>query len=83
VQAARVDVGGSAALSENSWTYGVLGTQDRPLIEGMLGSENTSLLFYTDYGSFEEIAINTAGNNAEMPGNGVYSAFVAKSGGNQ
>jgi hypothetical protein len=49
----------------------------------MLGSENTSLLFYTDYGSFEEIAINTAGNNAEMPGNGVYSAFVAKSGGNQ
>ena len=30
---------------------------------------------YTDYGSFEEVAINTAGNSAEMPGNGVYSAF--------
>jgi Carboxypeptidase regulatory-like domain/TonB dependent receptor len=84
VQASRVDVGGSASLSENSYrTYGILGTQDRPLVEGMLGSENTSLLFYTDYGSFEEVAINTAGNNAEMPGNGVYSAFIAKSGGNR
>ena len=84
VQASRVDVGGSAALSENSYrTYGILGTQDRPLVEGMLGSENTSLLFYTDYGSFEEVSINTAGNNAEMPGNGVYSSFIAKSGGNR
>ena len=84
VQASRVDVGGSAALSENSYrTYGILGTQDRPMVEGMLGSENTSLLFYTDYGSFEEVSINTAGNSAEMPGNGVYSLFIAKSGGNR
>ena len=53
------------------------------MVEGMLGSENTSLLFYTDYGSFEEVSINTAGNSAEMPGNGVYSLFIAKSGGNR
>lgn len=84
VQATRIDVGGSASLSENSYrTYGLLAAQQRPMVEGMLGSENTSLLFYTDYGSFDEVMISTAANNAEMPGNGVYTAFVAKSGGNQ
>jgi len=83
VKVNRIDVGGSTALSENSYrTYGMQG-QDRPLVEGMLASENTSLLFYTDYGSFQEVSIATASNSAEMPGPGVYTQFIAKSGGNE
>ncbi len=82
VKVNRTDVGGSASLSENSYrVYGTQG-QDRPMLEGMLSSEGTALLFYTDYGSFSEVSVGAAGNTAEMSGPGVFSQFIAKSGGN-
>lgn len=82
VKVNRTDVGGSASLSENSYrVYGTQG-QDRPMVEGMLSSEGTALLFYTDYGSFSEVSVGAAGNTAEMSGPGVFSQFIAKSGGN-
>lgn len=82
VKVNRIDVGGSAALSENSYrVYGTQG-QDRPMVEGMLASEGTSLLFYTDYGSFQEVSVGAAANTAEMSGPGVFSQMIAKSGGN-
>jgi hypothetical protein len=83
VKVNRIDVGGSTSLSEQSYrVYGIPNQQDRPLVEGMLSSEGTSLLYYTDYGSFAEISVGAAGNSAEMPGSGVFSQFIAKSGGN-
>src|SRR5262249_28914847 len=83
VKVGRIDVGGSTSLSENNYrVYGIPNQQDRPLVEGMLSSEGTSLLFYTDYGSFAEVSVGAAGNSAEMPGSGVFSQFIAKSGGN-
>lgn len=82
VKVNRTDVGGSASLSENSYrVYGTQG-QDRPMVEGLLSSEGTALLFYTDYGSFSEVSVGAAGNTAEMSGPGVFSQFIAKSGGN-
>jgi hypothetical protein len=83
VKVGRIDVGGSTSLSENNYrVYGIPNQQDRPLVEGMLSSEGTSLLFYTDYGSFAEVSVGAAGNSAEMPGSGVFTQFIAKSGGN-
>ena len=83
VKVNRIDVGGSTSLSEQSYrVYGIPNQQDRPLVEGMLASEGTSLLYYTDYGSFAEVSVGAAGNSAEMPGSGVFSQFIAKSGGN-
>src|SRR5262245_4842698 len=83
VKVNRIDVGGSTSLSEQNYrVYGIPNQQDRPLVEGMLASEGTSLLYYTDYGSFAEVSVGAAGNSAEMPGSGVFSQFIAKSGGN-
>jgi len=39
-------------------------------------------MYYTDYGSYAEIAVNAVGNTAEMPAPGVLSQLIAKSGGN-
>ena len=39
-------------------------------------------MYYTDYGSYAEIAVNAVGNTAEMPNPGVLSQLIAKSGGN-
>lgn len=83
VKVARIDVGGSQAMTEQTYrAYGMSG-QDRPMVEGMLASQNTQILFYVDYGSFQEVNVGTAGHTAEMPGSGVFTTFISKSGGNQ
>src|SRR5262252_5287431 len=70
VSMSRVDVGGSGALTQQPYTaYG-------------LTSGGGIDLYYTDYGSFAEIAVNAVGNTAEMPSPGVLSQFITKSGGN-
>ena len=79
----RIDVGGSAAGTQTGYVvYGTTG-QNRPTVEGIVATEGTAAAgFYYDYGSFDEVAVNTAGHSAEMPWPGVQSNFISKSGGN-
>ncbi|HJZ73165.1 MAG TPA: TonB-dependent receptor, partial [Vicinamibacterales bacterium] len=89
VSMSRVDVGGSGALTQQPYTaYGLTsgGGVNRGVVEGIMVNEGAggggSDLYYTDYGSFAEIAVNAVGNTAEMPNPGVLSQFITKSGGN-
>ena len=89
VSMSRVDVGGSGALTQQAYTaYGLTsgGGVNRGVVEGIMVNEGAggggSDLYYTDYGSFAEIAVNAVGNTAEMPNPGVLSQFITKSGGN-
>lgn len=83
VQMNRIDVGGSAAGTQTGYVvYGTTG-QNRPTVEGIVATEGTGAAgFYYDYGSFDEVAVNTAAHSAEMPWPGVQSNFISKSGGN-
>ena len=84
VSLSRIDVGGSAAGTQTGYTvYGTSG-QNRPTVEGIVATEGTDAAgFYYDYGSFEDVNVETAAHSAEMPWPGVQSMFIAKSGGNQ
>jgi hypothetical protein len=54
------------------------------MVEGIVNTEGTSAAgFYYDYGAIDEVAVQTKGHTAEMPWPGVWSNFVAKSGGNE
>ncbi|HUU36485.1 MAG TPA: TonB-dependent receptor, partial [Vicinamibacterales bacterium] len=81
----RIDVGGSAAGTQTGYAaYDTKSDQHRPMVEGIVNTENTGGSgFYYDYGSIDEVAIETKGHTAEMPWPGVWSNFVAKSGGNE
>lgn len=86
VRQAVIDVGGASAGSQSQFvTYGTR-AQNQPMIEGMLlsqiGSAGGSVTFYYDYGSFQEVSVNAAGNSADMAMPGVQFQFVSKSGGN-
>ena len=86
VRQAVVDVGGASSGSQSQFvTYGTR-AQNQPMIEGMLlsqiGSAGGSVTFYYDYGSFQEVSVNAAGNSADMAMPGVQFNFVSKSGGN-
>jgi hypothetical protein len=85
----RMDVGGSGALTQQPYTvYGITSGAgvNRAVVEGIVvnegGGGGGSEMYYTDYGSFAEIAVNAVGNTAEMPSSGVLSQFISKSGGN-
>ncbi|MEP7118186.1 MAG: carboxypeptidase-like regulatory domain-containing protein, partial [Acidobacteriota bacterium] len=80
----RIDVGGSAAGTQTGYAvYDTKEDQHRPMVEGIVNTEGTNGSgFYYDYGSIDEVAIETKGHTAEMPWPGVWSNFVAKSGGN-
>ena len=80
----RIDVGGSAAGTQTGYAvYDTKEDQHRPMVEGIVNTEGTGGSgFYYDYGSIDEVAIETKGHTAEMPWPGVWSNFVAKSGGN-
>jgi hypothetical protein len=84
VSLSRIDVGGSAAGTQTGYlVYGTSG-QNRPTVEGIVATEGTDAAgFYYDYGSFEDVNVETAAHSAEMPWPGVQSMFIAKSGGNQ
>lgn len=85
VQVSKFDVGGSAAMTVLPVNvYGITG-QEHPLVEGMVASSSTGgvgFSFYGDYGSFEEVAISTAGHSAETGQPGLFSTLISKSGGN-
>lgn len=85
VVVSRIDVGGSAAGTQTGYAvYDTKEDQHRPMVEGIVNTEGTNAAgFYYDYGSIDEVAVQTKGHTAEMPWPGVWSNFVAKSGGNQ
>jgi len=80
----RIDVGGSAAGTQTGYAaYDTKEDQHRPMVEGIVNTEGTNAAgFYYDYGSMDEVAVQTKGHTAEMPWPGVWSNFIAKSGGN-
>ena len=82
VKMSRIDVGGSSSGTQTAFTaYGTSG--QRPYYEGINGTEFTNAQGnYPDMNAFEEVAVNTVGNNAEMGPPGVMMVFVVKSGGN-
>src|SRR5437867_5467849 len=84
IQMQRIDIGGSAAGTQTGYSaYDTKSDQHRPMVEGIVNTENTGAAgFYYDYGSIDEVAINAGGNTAEMPWAGIWSNFIAKSGGN-
>ena len=86
VSMARMDVGGSGALTQQTYTaYGLTSSRgvNRGMVEGMMINEGGGNLPYLDYGSFTEVALNAVGNTAEMPSPGVFTQLIAKSGGNK
>jgi hypothetical protein len=85
---AKMDVGGSNALNQQSYTaYGLNSTTgvNRNDVEGIrVGAANgANDNYYADYGSFTEIAVNSVANSAVMSNPGTYQQYVSKSGGNQ
>ena len=80
----RIDVAGSAAGTQTGYSaYDTKTDQHRPMVEGIVNTEGTGAAgWYYDYGSIEEVAVETKGHTAEMPWPGVWSNFIAKSGGN-
>ncbi len=85
VQMSAVDVGGSQALTPTGYTVYGMNTQHRPMVEGIVATWGSggSDMYYSDFNSFSEIALNAAGNNAESPSPGMQSNYISKSGGNQ
>ena len=81
----RIDVGGSAAGTQTGYAvYDTKQDQHRPMVEGIVNTEGTGAAgFYYDYGAIDEVAVQTKGHTAEMPWPGVWSNFIAKSGGNE
>lgn len=87
VAMSRMDVGGSLALSLPEYTaYGLRATtgMNRNEVEGIrVGPANGSNdNYFSDYASFDEIAIKTVGQSASMPVPGTLAQYVSKSGGN-
>jgi hypothetical protein len=82
VSMARLDVGGSNAWTQQTFSaYGV-GGGERNEVEGIMVNEGSGQMYYTDFASFEEISVTAAGNTAEVGTPGAFSNFVSKSGGN-
>lgn len=84
IQLSRIDIAGSAAGTQTGYSaYDTKSDQHRPMVEGIVNTENTGAAgFYYDYGAIDEVSINAGGNTAEMPWAGVWSNFIAKTGGN-
>lgn len=84
IQLSRIDVAGSAAGTQTGYfAYDTKGDQHRPMVEGIVNTENTGAAgYYYDYGSIDEASVGTASHTAEVPTPGVVSQIIAKSGGN-
>jgi hypothetical protein len=87
VAMSRMDVGGSLALTLSEYTaYGLRATTgvNRNEVEGIRvgGANGSSDNYYSDYGSFAEIAVRAVGQTAAMPVPGTLGQYVSKSGGN-
>jgi hypothetical protein len=87
VAVAKLDVGGSGALTLQEYTtYGLRATTGahRNEVEGIRvgGASGPNDNYFSDFGSFAEIAIQAAGHSAAMPAPGTLARYVSKSGGN-
>jgi hypothetical protein len=87
VAMAKMDVGGNGALNQQSYTaYGLNSTtgMNRNEVEGIrVGAANgANDNYYSDFGSFAEIAVKATGNSAAMSVPGTLGQYVSKSGGN-
>lgn len=87
VEIAKMDVGGSLALSLQDYrAYGLRATTGvhRNEIEGIRigGANAASDNFFSDVASFSEISVTAVGHTAEMPVPGLRANYVSKSGGN-
>ena len=78
------DVGGSHAGTQTTYvTYGI-NVQNQTKIEGIDQTEGTTAnAGYFDFGSFEELSVGGAGNNAENFASGAALAITVKSGGDR
>jgi Carboxypeptidase regulatory-like domain len=87
ISMAKMDVGGSGALNQQAYTAYGLGAvtgMNRNEVEGIrVGAANgANDNYYSDYGSFAEIAVKATGNTASMSVPGTLGQYVSKSGGN-
>lgn len=81
----RIDVGGNGALSEQFYVSYGMNTQSRGQVEGMDTAESNAAcceIYYVDFQSFQDAAVNAVGNGAEMGMPGVWTTLISKSGGN-
>ncbi|HYU77458.1 MAG TPA: carboxypeptidase regulatory-like domain-containing protein [Vicinamibacterales bacterium] len=83
VTMSRTDVGGSQAGNQASYrAYGFSG-QRQVILEGINITYDASLSqLYPDYGSLEEVSVETISHGAEVAGPGVQTRMLTKSGGN-
>ena len=82
----RIDVGGSAAGTQTGYSaYDTKADQHRPMVEGIVNTEGTGAagLVLRLRRRWTKWPIETKGHTAEMPWPGVWSNFIAKSGGNR
>ncbi len=84
VTMSRIDVGASRAGNQTGYaSYDTKMTQHRPMVEGMVMTEGRGgACFYYDFGSMDEVSVQTGTHTAEMGWPGVQTQFIAKSGGN-
>src|SRR5947207_10102884 len=83
VASSTIDVGGSAAMNQLSFViYGMTAGSALSYIrsEGVVASGLVNQ--YNDFGSLDEVQIETAAHTAEMPLVGAYVNMIMKSGGN-
>jgi len=84
IRISNPDVGGSQTGSQGSMTsYGYSG-QARTQLDGINTTEGRSAAgFYFDFGSFQEVSVSNAANDASVPVPGQFINAVLKSGGNR
>jgi hypothetical protein len=84
IRISNLDVGGSQTGSQGSMTsYGYSG-QARTQLDGINTTEGQSAAgFYFDFGSFQEVTVGSAANDASMPVPGQFINIVLKGGGNR
>lgn len=83
VRLPAVDVGGSAAATPRPTTaYGTTGW-NQPTVEGMSIAGINPTGFTLDYGSFAEVAVQTAAHGPEWISPGVHMQVISKSGGDR
>jgi hypothetical protein len=86
VAMAKMDVGGNGALALQEYTaYGLRATtgMHRNEVEGIRvgGANAANDNYFSDFGSFSEIAVEAVGHSAAMPVPGTLARYVSKSGG--
>jgi hypothetical protein len=84
VTMARTDVGGSQTGNQGDYRAYGFSKQRQVILEGINITYDTSLSqLYPDYGSLEEVSVETLSHGADVAGPGVQTRMLTKSGGNR